>query len=185
MPTPQTLGTVFTQESKPYEVEIVVAEVGQSAEQDQIYRLTYDGSVADEQGFIAMGGAGEHISAGLQERWAPGMNLGDALGLAHRAAVSGPGRWAVTHPDRDPARGRGAGPGAAPTHLPPHCGAVARGVAEQREPHEGRACRRRPDARSSRHVDRRGSTRRENRAGSVMTIAVTGATGEARRAGRP
>jgi proteasome alpha subunit len=78
----QTLGTVFTQESKPYEVEIVVAEVGQSAEQDQIYRLTYDGSVADEQGFIAMGGAGEHITAGLQERWRPGMSLGAALGLA-------------------------------------------------------------------------------------------------------
>jgi proteasome alpha subunit len=78
----QTLGTVFTQESKPYEVEIVVAEVGESAEQDQIYRLTYDGSVADEQGFIAMGGAGEHISAGLQERWRPGLSLGEALGLA-------------------------------------------------------------------------------------------------------
>jgi len=78
----QTLGTVFTQESKPYEVEIVVAEVGERAEQDQIYRLTYDGSVADEQGFIAMGGAGEQITAGLQERWRPGMNLGDALGLA-------------------------------------------------------------------------------------------------------
>jgi len=78
----QTLGTVFTQESKPYEVEIVVAEVGQDADQDQIYRLTYDGSVADEQGFIAMGGAGEHITTGLQERWTPGMNLGSALGLA-------------------------------------------------------------------------------------------------------
>src|SRR4029078_6591562 len=78
----QTLGTVFTQESKPYEVEIVVAEVGQNADQDQIYRLTYDGSVADEQGFIAMGGAGEHITEGLQARCTPRMNLGTALGLA-------------------------------------------------------------------------------------------------------
>src|SRR5437763_12296921 len=34
----QTLGTVFTQESKPYEVEIVVAEVGTTDEDDQIYR---------------------------------------------------------------------------------------------------------------------------------------------------
>src|SRR5450756_637589 len=58
----QTLGTVFTQESQPYEVELVVAAVGATADQDQIYRLTYDGSVADEQGFIAMGGAGEHIT---------------------------------------------------------------------------------------------------------------------------
>ncbi len=86
----QTLGTVFTQESKPYEVEIVVAEVGQTAEKDQIYRLTYDGSVADEQGFIAMGGGGEHISSGLQERWRPGMNLGDALVLAHELLCQDP-----------------------------------------------------------------------------------------------
>lgn len=78
----QTLGTVFTQESKPYEVEIVVAEVGGDPDHDQIYRLTYDGSVADEQGFIAMGGAGENITTGLKERWRPGMNLGDALALA-------------------------------------------------------------------------------------------------------
>src|SRR5438552_11233340 len=44
----QTLGTIFTQESKPYEVEIVVSEVGDNAESDQLYRLTYDGSVFDE-----------------------------------------------------------------------------------------------------------------------------------------
>ena len=78
----QTLGAVFTQESKPYEVEIVVAEVGENADEDQIYRLMYDGSVADEQGFIAMGGTGEHITNGLKERWRPGMNLGEALALA-------------------------------------------------------------------------------------------------------
>src|SRR5450759_4050534 len=92
----QTLGTVFTTESKPYEVEIVVAEVGQNADQDQIYRLTYDGSVADEQGFIAMGGAGEHITTGLKERWSPGMSLGDALVLAverlGQDPTSGPSR---------------------------------------------------------------------------------------------
>jgi proteasome alpha subunit len=78
----QTLGTVFTQESKPYEVEIVVAEVGPSADEDQIYRLTYDGSVADEYGFVAMGGAGESIETALKDRWSPGLSLGDALSLA-------------------------------------------------------------------------------------------------------
>src|ERR671916_1211659 len=57
----QTLGTIFTQESKPYEVEIVVAEVGDRAEDDQMYRLTYDGSVADERGFVAMGGKAEEL----------------------------------------------------------------------------------------------------------------------------
>ena len=78
----QTLGTVFIQESKPFEVEIVVAEVGQDSDGDQIYRLMYDGSVADEVGFVAMGGAADTIEAGLKERWEPGMPLGSALQLA-------------------------------------------------------------------------------------------------------
>ena len=78
----QTLGTIFTQESKPYEVEIVVAEVGSGPDEDQIYRLTYDGSVADEQGFVAMGGQADPITTGLQERWQASQSLGDALQLA-------------------------------------------------------------------------------------------------------
>jgi proteasome alpha subunit len=78
----QTLGTIFTQESKPYEVEIVVAEVGSAPDDDQIYRLTYDGSVADEQGFVAMGGQADPITTGLQERWRASQSLGDALQLA-------------------------------------------------------------------------------------------------------
>ncbi|MFL6153120.1 MAG: proteasome subunit alpha, partial [Ornithinibacter sp.] len=78
----QTLGAVFTQESKPYEVEIVVAEVGATPETDQVYRLTYDGSVADEHGFVAMGGGAEQIETGLEERWREGLNLSEALLLA-------------------------------------------------------------------------------------------------------
>ncbi len=78
----QTLGTVFTQESKPLEVEIVVAEVGRQVEDDQIYRLTYDGSVADERGFVAMGGQAEQIASGLESRWQPGQSLAEVLSLA-------------------------------------------------------------------------------------------------------
>jgi proteasome alpha subunit len=78
----QTLGSAFTQESKPLEVEIVVAQVGAGPDDDQIYRLTYDGSVADEQGFVAMGGQAEQIATGLQESWQPGLSLSAALALA-------------------------------------------------------------------------------------------------------
>ena len=78
----QTLGTIFTVESKPYEVEMVIAEVGTTAEDDQIYRLTYDGSVADEHGFVAMGGSAEQISQGLAERYRDGLTLEEALRLA-------------------------------------------------------------------------------------------------------
>ncbi|AKU16996.1 proteasome subunit alpha [Luteipulveratus mongoliensis] len=78
----QTLGAVFTQEQKPYEVEIVVAQVGATVDDDQIYRLTYDGSVAFESGFVAMGGAGEQLTSGLEERWQQGSDLGTVLRLA-------------------------------------------------------------------------------------------------------
>src|SRR3954451_14400820 len=81
----QTLGTIFTQESKPYEVEIVVAEVGDSAETDQMYRLTYDGSVFDEQTFVVMGGMSEPISTIMREGFIDHMPLEDGLRLAVRA----------------------------------------------------------------------------------------------------
>lgn len=93
----QTLGAVFTQESKPYEVEIVVAEVGRRCEEDQIYRLTYDGSVADERGFVAMGGAAEVIEEGLQSAWCTDLSLAAALQLAVGLLGKDPGGGA----DRD------------------------------------------------------------------------------------
>ena len=78
----QTLGTIFTETPKPYEVEIVVAEVGYTAAGDQLYRLTFDGSVADEHGYVAMGGSAEAITQGLAGTWHEGMDLAEALRLA-------------------------------------------------------------------------------------------------------
>jgi proteasome alpha subunit len=77
----QTLGSIFT-ESKPLEVELVVAEVGAVQDDDQIYRLSYDGSVSDQGGFVAMGGQAEQITTGLTERWRAGLSLSEALTLA-------------------------------------------------------------------------------------------------------
>jgi proteasome alpha subunit len=78
----QTLGSIFTESNKPYEVEIVVAEVGQTPERDQIYRITFDGFVADEHGYVAMGGQADQITTALKERYSEGMSLVDALGAA-------------------------------------------------------------------------------------------------------
>lgn len=78
----QTLGTVFTTESKPLEVELVVVEVGADPSADQIYRLSYDGSVADERGWVVMGGQAERLGAVLSEGWREGMALPEALALA-------------------------------------------------------------------------------------------------------
>jgi proteasome alpha subunit len=84
----QTLGTIFTEAAKPYEVELVVAEVGASAEEDQVYRLTFDGSVADEHGYVAMGGSSESIAAHLAENWREGLSVGQGLALAIAALAT-------------------------------------------------------------------------------------------------
>jgi proteasome alpha subunit len=79
----QTLGTIFSSGGeKPYEVELFVAEVGDGAADDQIYRLTYDGSVADEHGFAVMGGSAEQVSEYIQSRYSDGLDLASALRLA-------------------------------------------------------------------------------------------------------
>lgn len=82
----QTLGTIFSSGGeKPYEVEIFVAEVGDSAEQDQVYRLTYDGSVADEHGFAVMGGAAEQAVAHLQDAYTEDLDAAGAVRIAVEA----------------------------------------------------------------------------------------------------
>jgi proteasome alpha subunit len=79
----QLLGTIFSSGGeKPYEVEIVVAELGPTPETDQIYRLTYDGSVADENGYAVMGGSAEAITETVRRGYQPGMDLASAVRLA-------------------------------------------------------------------------------------------------------
>jgi proteasome alpha subunit len=82
----QTLGTIFSSGGeKPYEVEIFVAEVGEQPEDDQIYRLTYDGQVADEHGYAAMGGDAESVAVSLKENYRAGLTLNEAIRLAVKA----------------------------------------------------------------------------------------------------
>ena len=85
----QTLGAIFSSGGeKPYEVELFVGEVGDAPEQDQVYRLTYDGQVADEQGFAAMGGSAEAVTTHIKEHYRPGMTLAEALQVAVAALGS-------------------------------------------------------------------------------------------------
>ncbi len=84
----QTLGAIFTDSSKPYEVEICVAQVGVSPDTDELYRITYDGSVMDEPGFMAMGGSADAISSVLRERHDGSAGLNAALALASEALGS-------------------------------------------------------------------------------------------------
>jgi proteasome alpha subunit len=78
----QTLGTIFSSGAeKPYEVEIFVAEVGDSPGDDQIYRLTYQGSVADEHNWAVMGGSTERVEAYLNDHYGEGLDLDAAVRL--------------------------------------------------------------------------------------------------------
>ena len=78
----QTLGSIFTDSAKPFEVEIVVAEVGGTTAEDQIYRLLFDGSVADERGYVVMGGSAEPISEALATQWRSHMTLAETVRVA-------------------------------------------------------------------------------------------------------
>ncbi|MDQ2706544.1 MAG: proteasome subunit alpha, partial [Actinomycetota bacterium] len=84
----QIMGTIFTEQQKPFEVELCVGEVGQTPDSDQLYRITYDGSISDEPQFVVMGGQTEPISAKLRETYQPGMELAEAVAVAVRGLQS-------------------------------------------------------------------------------------------------
>jgi proteasome alpha subunit len=93
----QLLGALFTDSPKPYEVEIVVAQVGKTADEDEIYRIIFDGSVAEEHlGFVVMGGQADRVADVLKASYQPGLSLTAAMGLAISAlAVQNEGNSAA------------------------------------------------------------------------------------------
>ena len=84
----QSLGAVFTAEQKPFEVELAVAEVGTSPEEDHLYRLTFDGSIADENGFIVMGGQADKVSEAVAAGWQGQLDFAGAIRLALAGLVA-------------------------------------------------------------------------------------------------
>ncbi|MGH2686923.1 MAG: proteasome subunit alpha, partial [Actinomycetota bacterium] len=77
----QGLANIFSQEMLPYEVELLVAQVGEGPEHNELFHILYDGSVTDEDGFVAMGGESEALARRLGEGYRPEMPLADALRL--------------------------------------------------------------------------------------------------------
>lgn len=119
----QLLRTIFTEQLKPYEVEICVAQVGAAEGDDELYRLTYDGSIGDEPQFMVMGGQSEAISSMVKENYADGMGLEQALLVAVRALSSngngsaGSGAGSGTGPGSGSGVGNGAAAGTARAEL--------------------------------------------------------------------
>lgn len=85
----QTLGTAFTNESKPLEVELVVAEVGNSTNEDLLYRLTFDGSVAEERNFVVMGGQAGQLHEIMTQLWRPNCTLNEVIAIMREALERG------------------------------------------------------------------------------------------------
>ena len=86
----QMLGPSFIEQQKPFEVELCVAEVGVEAGADQLFRITYDGSITDEPQYVVMGGQTEPISTALRGSYRAGAALADALAVAVTALQSAP-----------------------------------------------------------------------------------------------
>ena len=78
----QALSTIFTQQMKPYEIELLVGEVDGDASGTSIYHILFDGSVSDEDQYVAMGGHAEELTDALRDRYQPGWDLATAVRTA-------------------------------------------------------------------------------------------------------
>ena len=78
----QILGASFIEQQKPFEVELCVAAVGETPDRDQLFRITYDGSISDEPQFVVMGGTTEPVSAALRSSYEDGLDTRAALHIA-------------------------------------------------------------------------------------------------------
>lgn len=64
----QSLGTIFSQEMKPLEVEILVVQVGLNGHANEIYRISFDGSIIDEKTVAVIGGRSEAVLAAMKDK---------------------------------------------------------------------------------------------------------------------
>ncbi len=87
----QYLGSVFTHEMKPLEVEILVGELGHGQRATQLFHVAYEGTITDERRFAVLGGDSEPIRQAFASTYQDDWSLGDALKAA-TAALGGPER---------------------------------------------------------------------------------------------
>lgn len=88
----QAIGDVFTQQMKPLEVEVIVAEVGDPRfvghEENVMYRVQHDGTISDHHGYCGIGGTVERLEAYLKDQYREGQPLGEVLRLGVSALVT-------------------------------------------------------------------------------------------------
>ncbi len=77
------LGAAFTESAKPFEVELLVAEI--HADAVELYHILYDGSITEEQGYVAIGGSAESLTTHLGEGFRKDLSRDEALRLARES----------------------------------------------------------------------------------------------------
>ncbi len=75
----QTLGVIFTRDPKPFEVEVLIAEISEDGSEHRLFRVTYDGTLYDERNYVAIGGKAEELVEALGEVWREGLTLAEAI----------------------------------------------------------------------------------------------------------
>ncbi len=104
----QTLGVIFSHETKPFEVELLICELGQEGQPNQMLQISYDGTLLEGRGTLAIGGKADVLGRELRDRFEPGMDRETALRLGmqvfaetERRSLDG---WEAAVLERGPAR---------------------------------------------------------------------------------
>lgn len=85
----QSLGQVFTHEMKPFEVEVLIAQIGSGKKPNEMFHVLYDGTVMDESRFCVLGGNANDIETQLEADYAENMSLDDAIKLGAKVLKPG------------------------------------------------------------------------------------------------
>ncbi len=88
----QTLGHIFSHEMKPYEVEILICELGIGDGETRLFKISYDGTLFDLRHVAAIGGKSEALEQVLRDRFRDGMTLEEAIALGIDAFREAEGR---------------------------------------------------------------------------------------------
>jgi proteasome alpha subunit len=88
----QTLGVIFIRDPKPYEVEILLAEISEDGREHRLFRVTYDGTLYDERRYVAIGGKAEQLVDALEELWTESMSQQEAFNVGMEAFGRAEGR---------------------------------------------------------------------------------------------
>lgn len=88
----QTLGLIFIRDPKPYEVEILIAEISEDGDEHRLFRISYDGTLFDERRYVAIGGKADQLVEALADLWREDMTLREAYDACVEAFRRAEGR---------------------------------------------------------------------------------------------